>query len=79
MESFEDTDGDGIANVPESYAVKQGRKNVELSRNPWKLLKNPNKFSLIIMAVALIFIALAIRIIIFGFNKKKRREKRNER
>lgn len=79
MESFEDTDGDGIANVPESYAVKQGRKNVELSRNPWKLLKNPNKFSLIIMAVAVIFIALAIRIIIFCFNKKKRREKRNER
>lgn len=79
MESFEDTDGDGIANVPESYAVKQGRKNVELSRNPWKLLRNPNKFSLIIMAVAVIFIALAIRIIIFCFNKKKRREKRNER
>ena len=79
MESFEDTDGDGIANVPESYAVKQGRKNVELSRNPWKLLRNPNKFSLMIMAVAVIFIALAIRIIIFCFNKKKRREKRNER
>lgn len=79
IESFEDTDGDGIAKVPESYAVKQGRKNVELSRNPWKLLRNPNKFSLIIMAVAVIFIALAIRIIIFCFNKKKRREKRNER
>ena len=75
MESFEDTDGDGIANVPKSYAAKQGRKNVEQSKNPWKLLRNPNKFGMIIMAVAVFLIALVIRIIIVCFNRKKKREK----
>ena len=75
MESFEDTDVDGIANVPKSYAAKQGRKNVEQSKNPWKLLRNPNKFGMIIMAVAVFLIALVIRIIIVCFNRKKKREK----
>ena len=43
MQSFDDTDGDGIANVSEYYATTHGRKVVENSRNLVQLLKNPNK------------------------------------
>ena len=45
MESFEDTDGDGIANVPEYYSTTHYRKQVDDSRNIVDLVKNPNKFT----------------------------------
>ena len=34
-----DTDGDGVANIPEKYKGKLGRNIVEASWNPYKLLK----------------------------------------
>ncbi len=64
LESLEDTDGDGIADVPEYYASSQGRKVVEDSRNLGDLLKNPNKFAVIIIIVILVVLALVIALII---------------
>ncbi len=64
LESLEDTDGDGIADVPEYYASFQGRKVVEDSRNLGDLLKNPNKFAVIIIIVILVVLALVIALII---------------
>ncbi len=58
MDSFEDTDGDGIGEVPEKYASWEGRKVVEDSKALGDLLKNPNKFFFIILAVILAVIAL---------------------
>lgn len=58
MQSFEDTDGDGIANVPEKYATAEGRKVVEESKRLGDLLKNPNKFFFIIIAVILVIVLL---------------------
>lgn len=58
MQSFEDTDGDGIANVPEKYATAEGRKVVEESKRLSDLLKNPNKFFFIIIAVILVIVLL---------------------
>lgn len=63
MVSFEDTDGDGIGEVPDKYAAAEGRKVVEDSKNPIDILKNPNKFFFMIIAVVLILIALLAAIV----------------
>lgn len=64
MTSFEDTDGDKVPNVPQTYAVEEGRKVVEDSKNIVDLLKNPNKFFFIIIGVILVVIAILIAIIV---------------
>ena len=64
MESFEDTDGDGIANVPEYYSTDHDRKVVDDSRNIVDLVKNPNKFTGIIVGVIAVLILLVIFIIL---------------
>uniref|UniRef100_UPI0040563D81 bifunctional metallophosphatase/5'-nucleotidase n=1 Tax=Agathobacter sp. TaxID=2021311 RepID=UPI0040563D81 len=61
MESFEDTDGDGIGNVSAKYAQAEGRKVVEDSKNIFDLVKNPNKFFfMIIGAVAVVLAVLGV-------------------
>ena len=67
MESFADTDGDGIPNVPAKYSTLEGRKIVEDSKNIVDLLKNPNKFFFIIIAVILIVITLLAAIVVCIF------------
>ena len=64
MESFEDTDGEGIANVPEYYSTDHDRKVVDDSRNIVDLVKNPNKFTGIIVGVIAVLILLVIFIIL---------------
>lgn len=64
MNSFEDTDGDGIGNVPAKYGKAEGRKVVENSRNIVELLKNPNKFFFLILAAILIVLAILVGIIL---------------
>jgi hypothetical protein len=63
MQSFEDTDGDGIPNVPAIYASAQGRKLVEDSWNPVDLVKDLNKYAVVIILAVLVVIALLIAII----------------
>lgn len=63
MKSFEDTDGDGIGEVPLWYGQPQGRKVVDNSYNLWHLIKNPNKFFFIIIGIVLFALFLAIMII----------------
>ena len=53
MQSFDDTDGDGIANVSEYYATTHGRKVVDDSKNIISLIKNPNKFAVMIVSYLL--------------------------
>ena len=60
MQSFDDTDGDGIANVSEYYATTHGRKVVDDSKNIISLIKNPNKFTAIIVSVTLIIIVMIV-------------------
>jgi len=64
MESFADTDGDGIGNVPAKYSTMEGRKVIEDSKNLWDLLKKPNKFFFIILAVILVVILLLAAVIV---------------
>lgn len=64
MESFEDTDGDGIGNVPEKYGTLEGRKVVEDSKNILDLLKNPNKFFFMIIGIILAAVVLLVLLIL---------------
>lgn len=77
MTSFEDTDGDGIGNVPSKYASLEGRKVVENSKNIWDLIKNPNKFSIAIISViflVIVLLVIIIRLIIKAIQKHNKRK-----
>ena len=83
MESFEDTDGDGIPNVPDSYAQKDGRKVVEDSKKIGDLISNPNKFFFMIVGIVVILIllivviVLAIRKVVRTIKTKTQKKKTN--
>ena len=64
MQSFDDTDGDGIANVPEYYASLHDRKVVDDSRNIINLVKNPNKFAVMIVLICLIILVIFVLVIV---------------
>lgn len=64
LDALEDTDGDGISNIPSSYAAAQGRKVVETSKKPGDLVKNPNRFTFIIGGVLLAAIILLLLLIL---------------
>ena len=65
MQSFDHTDGDGIANVSEYYATTHGRKVVENSRNLVQLLKNPNKFFMLMIGIVTVAVLIVLLLIFF--------------
>ena len=78
MRSFKDTDGDGIANVSEYYATTHGRKVVDDSKNIISLIKNPNKFTAIIVSVTLIIIVIIVLVtVLIRKVVRKIRKKKN--
>ena len=78
MQSFDDTDGDGIANVPEYYASLHDRKVVDNSKNIISLIKNPNKFTAIIVSVTLIIIVIIVLVtVLIRKVVRKIRKKKN--
>lgn len=77
MQSFPDTDGDGIANIPASYSETEGRKQVEESKNIFDLIKNPNKYAVMIMAIVLIVILIVVFIIRLVVKLIRRIRKKN--
>lgn len=64
MDSFEDTDGDGISNVPAYYEGKQDRKIINDSKNIIELMKNPNKYAAMIIGVVVVLIVILLAIIL---------------
>ena len=80
MSSFEDTDGDGIGNVPAKYGTMEGRKVVEDSKNILDLVKNPNKFFFMIMGIILLLLAIiaAIVAVVVKIVKKMKKRKRRD-
>ena len=73
----DDTDGNGISNVPEYYEMTHGRKVVDESRNVIDLVKNPNKFSVMIVGIVLVLILIIILLVVLIRKLiKKRRRKR---
>ena len=81
MQSFDDTDGDGIANVPEYYASLHDRKVVDNSKNIIDLVKNPNKFAVMIDLICLVILVIfvlvtvLIRKVVRKIRKKKNGKK----
>lgn len=65
LETFEDTDGDGIPNVDASYREAQNRKEVQDSKNLFDLVKNPNKYAVIIVLAVLLAIVLVVLLLIW--------------
>ena len=78
MKSFDDTDGNGISNVPEYYETTHGRKVIDESRNVIDLVKNPNKFSVMIVGIVLVLILIIILLVVLirKLIKKRRRKKK---
>ena len=78
MKSFDDTDGNGISNVPEYYETTHGRKVVDESRNVINLVKNPNKFSVMIVGIVLVLILIIVLLVVLirKLIKKRRRKKK---
>ena len=64
METFEDTDGDGIPNVPDYYEGKQDRKVINDSKNILDLIKSPNKYAAMIIGVVVVLIVVLLAIIL---------------
>ena len=64
MTSFEDTDGDGIGNVPAKYEKEEGRKVVENSKNLLDLIKKPNKFFFLIIGIILLILLILAGLVI---------------
>ena len=78
MRSFDDTDGDGIANVSKYYASTHEHKVVDDSKNIIDLIKKPNKFTAIIVSIVfvvillIVFLILLIRRIVHKIKNKNR-------
>jgi len=79
MSSFEDTDGDGIGNVPAKYGTLEGRKVIEESKNILDLVKNPNKFFFMIVGVVLLLLAIIAGIVVAIVKVVKKIRKRKVR
>ena len=78
MQSFDDADGDGIANVSEYYATTHGRKVVDDSKNILDLVKKPNKFTAIIVCIGLISIIIIVLVVsLIRKIVRKSRKKKN--
>lgn len=74
MDSFEDTDGDGVGNVPIKYGTSEGRKVVEDSRNIADLLKNPNKFFFMITGIGagvVVLVVVGVLLVRRGIRRRK--------
>jgi len=76
MESFADTDGNGIANVDSRYASYEGRKVVEDSKALGDLLKQPNKFFFWIVGIVLFVVALLVLSVVLIMRGIKKRSAR---
>ena len=76
MESFEDTDGDGIANVDSRYASYEGRKVVEDSKKLGDLVKQPNKFFFWIIGIVLVVVLLLVLIVVMIIRGTKKHSAR---
>ena len=60
IQSFADTDGDGLPNVPDKYRGKLGRQVVDASWNPYKMLKRGTYVTWLTVLVMLMGICLVL-------------------
>lgn len=71
--SFEDTDGDGVPNIPDRYREPQGRFVAAASWNPVKLLAHGSYLTWIglgVVILVLLIVALIVYVLVRIFSKK---------
>ena len=78
MMSLEDTDADGVPNIPASYAKADGRKVVENSKDLKDLLSNPNKFFFMIVGIVVVLLVVIV-VAVWGVRKIKNLLKSNKK
>lgn len=76
ISTFEDSDGDGIREIPERYSKIEGRFVADPSLNPYKLLKRGNYLTWIAFGAILVILALLFLIIYVPVKILKKRKKR---
>jgi len=64
LSSFDDADGDGVADIPDTYREPKYNKVVYSSLSPIELVKNPNVFTIAAAVIALILIIVLLMLII---------------
>lgn len=64
MKSFKDTDGDGVADVSQDYSTSQNRKVVEDIRSIGSLLRNPNRYAIMIAGIFVLLILIILFLIV---------------
>lgn len=74
VDSFSENE-EGVSVVPERYAVSEGRKNIQNSRNPVELLKHPNKIALVLYGVILLIILLLVLVVRICYIKIRKKKK----
>ena len=81
MNSFQDTDGDATADMPAVYAQALGSKTVEETHSLLDLIKNPNKYAVIIVLILLAVLALIVLLIVLIIKlvKKLLKKKKHKR
>lgn len=62
LASMEDTDGDGIADMSDTYSAPEGRKITEEDTGLLARIKNPNRFAVGIVVIIIVVILLLILI-----------------
>lgn len=78
MQSFEDKDGNGVADVPEYYNENHDRKVVQDSKKPADLVKNPNKYAAMIIGAVLLLLAVIAGIVTVVVKLVKRNRKKKK-
>ncbi|MBQ9118675.1 MAG: bifunctional metallophosphatase/5'-nucleotidase [Lachnospiraceae bacterium] len=75
MQSFADTNGNGVPDVPASYATTQGRKIVDDSRNIFDILSHLNIFGAVILGVCLLVVGLAVTAVVLVARRIAKKQK----
>lgn len=78
MQSFEDKDGNGTADIPAYYSENHNRKEVVDSRKPGDLLKHPNRYAPMIVSVIVLLvliIILLVRLVVKLVKRNKNKKK----
>lgn len=78
MASFADTDGNGTPDVPAAYGDSQDRKIVEDSHKLSDLLKSPNRYAAMIVAVVAIVIFIVVLLVVLVVKLLKHIRKRRK-
>jgi hypothetical protein len=78
IDSFEENE-DGISEVPERYSEPDGRKVEQDTKNPFQLIKNPNKIAWMLYGIILVLVLLVVLVVRLCYTRLQRKRKRRRK